>query len=140
MRYRHRLAPTPRRPKPDSAATIASLVAEDRTLAQVTSATTTRLPPFRLPKASAIPAAAAKGWKIQLAATPTEAAAQALLDSARDKAPKLLAKASPYTEPVVKNSVTLYRARFAGFATKQAARDACDALAKQKFTCLALSN
>ena len=86
------------------------------------------------------PPVAATGWKIQLAATPTEATARALLESAMDKAPKVLAKASPFTERVVKNSVTLYRARFAGFASKQAARDACDALTKQKFTCLALSN
>jgi hypothetical protein len=90
--------------------------------------------------ATSPPPAAATGWKIQLAATPTEATARALLESAMDKAPKVLSKASPFTERVVKNSVTLYRARFAGFASKQAARDACDALTKQKFTCLALSN
>jgi D-alanyl-D-alanine carboxypeptidase len=122
----------------DSAA-VASLVAEDeRSQGDIGEDDATSAVPS--PKHSTIPAAAASGWKIQLAATPTEAAAQALLDSAKDKAPKLLAKASPFTERVVKNSVTLYRARFAGFATKQAARDACDALTKQKFTCLALSN
>ncbi len=78
------------------------------------------------------------GWKIQIAAAPTQAGATAILSNAVAQAPKLLAKASGYTEPVSKGSITLYRARFGGFASKDAARNACAALAKQKFSCLAL--
>ena len=84
-------------------------------------------------------AASRSGWKIQIAATPSVGSAIALLDSARAKAPGVLAKASPYTEPVVKGSTTLYRARFAGFAGKEQARAACAYLAKRDFSCLAIS-
>ena len=80
------------------------------------------------------------GWKIQIAATPSVGSAIAVLDSARTKAPNVLANASPYTEPVVKGNVTLYRARFAGFADKEHARAACAYLAKRDFSCLALSD
>ena len=61
-------------------------------------------------------------------------------DRAKQEAGKVLATASAYTEPVIKNSTTLYRARFAGFKSKEAARAACDYLAKRDFACLALSN
>jgi hypothetical protein len=56
------------------------------------------------------------------------------------KGSKVLAHASPYTEPVKSGSSTLYRARFAGFASKEAARSACAYLTKQKFNCLAIAN
>jgi D-alanyl-D-alanine carboxypeptidase len=91
--------------------------------------------------AVAAPAAAdISGWKIQLAATPTEDSAKDILDRAKAKAPKALDDASAYTETVVKENVTLYRARFAGFADKDEARAACAQLTKQKFACLALSD
>ena len=78
------------------------------------------------------------GWKIQLAATPTETAAKAILAKASKAAGKMLASAEPYTESVVKNETTLYRARFAGF-DKDSARAACDYLVERDFSCLALS-
>jgi D-alanyl-D-alanine carboxypeptidase len=84
--------------------------------------------------------AIAGGWKIQLAATPTQSSALEILERARSKAANFLADASPYTETVVKEDVTLYRARFVGFADKDAARAACAQLVKQKFSCLALSD
>jgi len=80
------------------------------------------------------------GWKIQLAAVPTEASALEILNNARSKAPDVLAKASPYTETVVKEEVTLYRARFAGFSDRDEARAACAHLTKKDFACLALRN
>jgi D-alanyl-D-alanine carboxypeptidase len=80
------------------------------------------------------------GWKIQLAATPTQESAEALLDRARAKAPTLLAGVSPYTEPVEAGSAILYRARFGGFDSKESARAACAQLSKQNFNCLAISN
>jgi D-alanyl-D-alanine carboxypeptidase/D-alanyl-D-alanine carboxypeptidase (penicillin-binding protein 5/6) len=90
--------------------------------------------------AAAAPAADIGGWKIQLGATPTEGSARDILERAQAKAPNALADASPYTETVVKENVTLYRARFAGFSGKDEARAACAQLTKQKFACLALSD
>jgi hypothetical protein len=86
------------------------------------------------------PPAAHKGWRIQIAASPSQAAAEDMLDQALSKAGKVLAHASPYTEPVASTAGTLYRARFAGFTSKEAARNACTYLAKQKFSCLAINN
>ena len=86
------------------------------------------------------PPAARTGWRIQIAATPSQASAEDMLDRALSKAAKVLAHASPYTEPVKSGDTTLYRARFAGFTSKEAARSACTYLARQKITCLAVSN
>jgi D-alanyl-D-alanine carboxypeptidase len=86
------------------------------------------------------PARVIKGWRIQIAASPTQASAEEILDRALAKGAKILAHAAPYTEPVKSGSTTLYRARFAGFASKDAARDACTYLVKQKFSCLAVAN
>ncbi len=81
-----------------------------------------------------------KGWRIQIAASPTQASAEEILDRALAKGGKVLAKAAPYTEPVKSGATTLYRARFAGFTSKDAARDACIFLVRQKFSCLAVAN
>ena len=90
--------------------------------------------------AAPAPATAMSGWKIQIAATPTQTSAEELLASARAKAPQVLADATPYTEPVEAGNATLYRARFGGFADKESARDACAYLTKKNFNCLAISN
>jgi D-alanyl-D-alanine carboxypeptidase len=92
------------------------------------------------PEVSETAAVVVTGWKIQIAAAPTESAAKAMLDSATAKASKMLSGRSPYTEPIVKGNTTLYRARFAGFTSKESAREACSYLTKQKFACLALSD
>jgi D-alanyl-D-alanine carboxypeptidase len=84
--------------------------------------------------------AAAPGWKIQLAATPTKDAAEDVLDRALSKGSQVLGDASPYTETVVRGETTLYRARFAGFVGKAQARAACAYLAKRDFQCLAISD
>jgi D-alanyl-D-alanine carboxypeptidase len=81
-----------------------------------------------------------EGWKIQLAATPSKEAATKILKNARAKASKLLASTEPLTQAVAKGDVTLYRARFVGFDSQQAARAACDYLVKKDFSCLALSD
>jgi hypothetical protein len=78
------------------------------------------------------------GWKIQIAASPTQAGASAMLKKASSTAPKLLGKMSGYTEPVAKGSMTLYRARFGGFNSMQAAQNVCSALARQKVSCFAV--
>ncbi|HVZ14806.1 MAG TPA: D-alanyl-D-alanine carboxypeptidase [Bauldia sp.] len=91
--------------------------------------------------ADAAPAASThSGWRIQIAAAPTKEGAEDMLDQALAKAGSVLAKADPYTEPVQSGDSTLYRARFAGFSTKEKARAACAYLAKQKFSCLAVSD
>ena len=79
-----------------------------------------------------------KGWKIQIAATPTQSSAEDILDQALSKGATVLAQASPYTEPVTVGKDTLYRARFAGFANKNKARAACAYLTRHDFKCLAI--
>jgi D-alanyl-D-alanine carboxypeptidase len=86
------------------------------------------------------PANAHDGWRIQIAASPTKDGAEDMLDQALAKGAAVLAKAEPYTEPVQSGDSTLYRARFAGFSTKENARAACAYLAKQKFSCLAIND
>lgn len=86
------------------------------------------------------PARTLSGWRIQIAASPTQSQAEDILDSALAKGSTVLASASPYTEPVEVDGSTLYRARFAGFRDKDAAWAACEYLKKQKFSCLAVSN
>ncbi|MXQ11101.1 SPOR domain-containing protein [Microvirga makkahensis] len=77
------------------------------------------------------------GWVIQLGATDDESKAKDILDSARGRFGKLLGKASPYTEKVVSNGSTLYRARFSGFKESGDAEKACKALKKGGVACFA---
>lgn len=88
----------------------------------------------------ATPPDAHTGWRIQIAAAPTQAGAEDMLDRALAKAGKVLAHASPYTEPAKSGGGTIYRARFAGFKTKEAARTACTYLVRRKFSCLAVGS
>ncbi len=78
------------------------------------------------------------GWKIQLAAAPTQAGAEDVLNRALARAGTVLADATPYTETVEKSGSTLFRARFGGFATKADARSACTQIKKKNFDCIAL--
>lgn len=80
------------------------------------------------------------GWMIQIAAADSESGARKLLSGAKAKAGKALASAEPFTQTVEKGAVTLYRARFSGFASKNAAWNACNALKRQKISCFALAN
>ncbi|WP_246429835.1 D-alanyl-D-alanine carboxypeptidase [Prosthecomicrobium pneumaticum] len=88
--------------------------------------------------AAIMTASADSGWKIQIAASPTAAGADSMLDKARAAAPQLLAQAVPQVETVKKGKSTLYRARFAGFSDKDAAWAACGKLEKHDFSCLAI--
>ncbi len=79
------------------------------------------------------------GWIIQVGAFDDEAEARQRLDSARNKAGKLLGGADPFTERVAKGDKTLYRARFAGL--KQAeAEAACRYLKRNDMVCMAIRN
>jgi len=83
-------------------------------------------------------APAGDGWKIQIGALPTASGAEETLGRARELLPQLLAGLSPYTEPVRSGNTTLYRARFAGFTDREAARAACAQLERREFACIAL--
>lgn len=79
------------------------------------------------------------GWVIQVGAFEAERDARDRLSSAQTKAKQLLAGAEPFTESVVKDNRTFYRARFAGFA-KEEAEAACKYLKRNDFACIALKN
>jgi D-alanyl-D-alanine carboxypeptidase len=79
------------------------------------------------------------GWVIQVGAYPAESEAQERLASVKSKASRLLASASPFTEPVQRGETTLYRARFAGLDREQA-EAACKFLKRNDVDCLAIRN
>ncbi|MCG6121670.1 MAG: SPOR domain-containing protein [Microvirga sp.] len=76
-------------------------------------------------------------WVIQIAAVDSETAAMTMLERARTRIGGPLRQASPFTEPVVANGVTLYRARFSGFDEAAEARNACRQLERNGFACFA---
>jgi D-alanyl-D-alanine carboxypeptidase len=80
------------------------------------------------------------GWQVQIGAVVGEETAIALLEKARDSAPKVLSGLENYTETVEKNGIVLHRARFAGLGSKDAARDTCKQLQAKDIDCLALMN
>lgn len=85
-------------------------------------------------KTSSVPS----GWVVQVASSPTQSGAQALLDKTSKQAPKVLADAEGFTVAFDKGGVTYYRARFGGFGSKDAAWKACDALKRKKISCYAV--
>lgn len=88
------------------------------------------------PRVAASPAMAS-GWVIQLGATEDEAKAREILDEARQRSRGALAKASPFTEKIVRDGATLYRARFSGFDEADSAQEACKTLKRNGFACFA---
>jgi D-alanyl-D-alanine carboxypeptidase len=76
-------------------------------------------------------------WVIQLGAPEDEGKAREILDEARQAARGVLAKASPFTEKVVRDGATLYRARFSGFDEADDAQEACKSLKRSGFACFA---
>ena len=75
-------------------------------------------------------------WVIQLAAEGDEDKARSLLDQAKSSS-RILARAAPFTEKIVRGGSTLYRARFSGFAEADSAQEACKALKSKGFNCFA---
>ncbi|MCW2307252.1 D-alanyl-D-alanine carboxypeptidase [Rhodobium gokarnense] len=78
------------------------------------------------------------GWQIQIAALPTNDEALALIGRARRAHDSLLSERKSYTMKVETGNGTLYRARFAGFGSKSAAKSACSSLKRKKFACYPL--
>jgi D-alanyl-D-alanine carboxypeptidase len=89
------------------------------------------------PESKKVERLAVTGWVIQLGATDDEDKAKAMLDAARTRSGRLLAKASPFTEKVSKDGSTLYRARFSGFDESGDAERACKTLKRSGFACFA---
>lgn len=82
----------------------------------------------------------ALGWVIQVASMPDESQAKAFLDKVRGKAGAVLKGATAFTTPFDNKGTIYFRARFAGFAGKSAAQDACAALKKKSIACYAAEN
>jgi D-alanyl-D-alanine carboxypeptidase len=72
------------------------------------------------------------GWSVQIGTAKTETAAKSILSEARSDAAKVLKGAVPNVE---RASEKAYRARFAGFKTKDAAEKACKSLKKSGYDC-----
>lgn len=79
-------------------------------------------------------------WLVQIAATPSAQSAHALLEKAKARTGTALKGAALYTETVAQGSSTLYRARFVGFASRDAAEAACKALKRNDFACLMMQD
>jgi D-alanyl-D-alanine carboxypeptidase len=75
------------------------------------------------------------GWVIQLGALPEKEKATEMLRRAKSST-GVLSKAESFTEKVVKDGNTLFRARFAGF-NEESAQNACRALKRSGFACFA---
>ena len=78
------------------------------------------------------------GWVVQVASSPSEIEARAFLARTNKIAAGILADASGFTATFHKDGVTYYRARYAGFGSKTAAWNACNALKKKKVDCYAV--
>jgi D-alanyl-D-alanine carboxypeptidase len=78
-------------------------------------------------------------WIIQVGAFPKEAEAKDRLREAQAVAGRLVARADPFTEKVLKGSQELYRARFAGF-DQNSAEAACKLFKRNDIACMAMKN
>jgi D-alanyl-D-alanine carboxypeptidase len=86
------------------------------------------------------PVAVHSGWIVQVGALESEAEAQQRIDAARNQSRGLLAKADPFTEPVIaKGDRKLFRARFAGLERDQA-EAVCRTLKRSDISCIAVRN
>ncbi len=79
------------------------------------------------------------GWMIQVGAFAAERDAKDRLRSVQSKAKHLLGDADPFTETVVKDDKTFYRARFADLEKREATA-ACKYLRRKHFACMTLRN
>ena len=82
--------------------------------------------------------APAGGWAVQIGSLPSESQARDMLEKARTAAG--LRGAFPAMVPFKKGNQNFYRARFVGFASKDAAWDACVQLKRKSFGCYAIAN
>jgi D-alanyl-D-alanine carboxypeptidase len=78
------------------------------------------------------------GWVIQVASMPSKPEAMNFLSATKSRAGNILADADGFTQAFSSKGTTYYRARFAGFDSKNDAWQTCDALKKRKITCYAI--
>jgi D-alanyl-D-alanine carboxypeptidase len=88
---------------------------------------------------TAVPAPTPRGWVVQIGAAPSEAGASGLLSSAAGSI-TALSSFQPYDERFEKNGQVFFRARFAGFADRDAAAAMCSELKKANMSCLAMQS
>jgi len=88
---------------------------------------------------AAVASSGAHEWLIQVGALETEKDAAQRISTARSKAASILARAKSFTEKIIKNDMTLYRARFA-VVSREEAESACKTLKSAKIVCFALRN
>jgi D-alanyl-D-alanine carboxypeptidase len=81
----------------------------------------------------------AEGWIVQIGAAPSENGANSLLRDAASSINKL-SGFTPYVERFEKNGQVFFRARFAGFGDREAAKAMCNELKKVKMSCLAMQS
>jgi D-alanyl-D-alanine carboxypeptidase len=97
-------------------------------------------PPAMQQNGAIKPLATHSGWIVQVGALESETEAQQRIEAARNQAHGLLAKADPFTEPVVaKDNRTLFRARFAGLERDQA-EAVCKTLRRSDISCITVRN
>ena len=76
-------------------------------------------------------------WKVQVGTSNSEKSAQLLIaDASKTYSP--LKNLRPTIEPLQKNGVRYYRARFVGFANIEQAQSACKELKQKEISCLAV--
>ncbi len=90
-------------------------------------------PPVRQAAASV-----AGAYQIQIGAFQSQSEAERRLTAARARAGAALGKCTPVTHEVKQGDRTLYRARYAGFASQEPAAAACSALKRLSIDCLVL--
>ena len=78
------------------------------------------------------------GWVVQVASLLSEAEARSFLDRTSRAAGGILANATPFTEKFDNKGTLYWRARYAGFSSKNAARGACNALKARDIACYAV--
>ena len=88
---------------------------------------------------AAVSAPTPRGWVVQIGAAPSEAGASGLLTSAAGSI-TALSSFQPYVERFEKNGQVFFRARFAGFADRDAAAAMCSELKKANMSCLAMQS
>ena len=86
-------------------------------------------------KTAAVPPAT--GWVVQVASMPSRDEAVQFFDRIKGKAGAVLASAEGFTTTFEKDGTLYYRARFGGFAGKDAAWKACSSLKRRKISCYA---
>ena len=83
---------------------------------------------------------APSGWVVQVASSPSQNDAFAALVRTGKEAPRILGSANAFIEEFDNKGTIFYRARFGGFASKNQAWNACNALKKQKIDCYAVES